>query len=125
MMQGMTQRRRATLPITFRLPGQPDLALEFVIDTGFTEYLTLPAAAVAAMRLPFVRATDANLADGSTVTMNTHRATILWEGSERQVSVLATGRRPLLGTALLDDHDLYVRFQEGGPLTVTAIDEAA
>jgi len=123
MMHGAIQRRQATLPITFRLPGQPDLSLEFVLDTGFTNYLTLPMAAVTAMRLPFLRETGASLADGSSVTIDMHTATILWDGEERQVSVLATGCRPLLGTALLNDHDLYVRFREGGPLTVTAIDD--
>lgn len=124
MMQGVTQHRQATLPITFRLPGQTDLSLEFVVDTGFTDYLTLPTAAVTAMRLPFLSETGASLADGSSVTIDIHTATILWNGEVRQVNVLATGRRPLLGTALLDDHDLYVRFREGGPLTVTAIDDA-
>ncbi len=37
MMRGVTIGRKATMPVTFRLPGQPNLTLEFVVDTGFTE----------------------------------------------------------------------------------------
>lgn len=72
MMRGTTIRRQATLPVTFRLPSQPNLTLEFVIDTGFTEDLTLPLAAVAALNLPYRYQQRANLADG-TVKMDIHR----------------------------------------------------
>jgi len=118
MMQGTTRRRQGILPITFRLPRQPNLTLEFVVDTGFTEFLTLPLAAVRAMRLPFLYNHSAYLAYGSTIRMPIHAATILWNDVERQVSVLATGRRPLLGTALLDDQELRVRFRENDLVTV-------
>ena len=118
MMQGVTIRRQAILPVTFLLPGQPNLTLDFVADTGFTEYLTLPVAAVSAMRLPFLFQRQVNLADDSTLDMKIHLATILWNGVERQVSVLAIGRRPLLGTALLDEQELRVRFREGDLVSV-------
>ncbi len=117
-MRGVTIRRQATLPVTFRLPGQPDFTLEFVVDTGFTEFLTLPPATVAAMNLPFVYQRQASLADDSAITIAVHQATILWSGIERQVSVIATGRRPLLGTAMLDDQELRAQFRESGLMTV-------
>ena len=117
-MRGVTIRRQATLPVTFRLPGQPDLTLEFVVDTGFTEFLTLPPAAVAAMQLPFLYPQMAGLADGSAIRMSVHGATILWNGMEREVRVVATGRRPLLGTAMLDDQELRAQFRESGLVTV-------
>lgn len=118
MMRGVTIRRQATLPITFRLPGQPNFTLEFVIDTEFTEFLTLPPAAIMAMRLPFDHQETAGLADGSTTRLDIHTATILWNGIERQVSVVATGRRPLLGTALLDDQELRAQFRESGLVSI-------
>lgn len=118
MMRGVTIRRQATLPVIFRLWGQPDFTLEFVVDTGFTEFLTLPPAAVLAMRLPLDHQETAGLADGSTIMLDVHTATILWNGIERQVSVVATGRRPLLGTAMLDDQELRAQFRESGLVTV-------
>jgi len=72
MITGQVLNRHALLPITFRLPNQPNLAIEFVVDTGF---LTLPATAAAAMGLPFLHLTPADLADGSTVNLAVHTAT--------------------------------------------------
>jgi predicted aspartyl protease len=43
------------------------------------------------------------LADNSEVLLPIHEAIVLWDGEEREVLVIATGRRPLLGTALLDE----------------------
>ena len=96
MMRGITRRRQGILPITFRLLGQPSLTLEFVVDTDFTEFLTLPVAAVAALRLPYSYEHPAYLADGSAVKMDIHAATILWSGksaSWRRAAVRFSERR--------------------------------
>ncbi len=70
------------------------------------------------MRLPYLYEQRSVLADGSTIYCPVHEATILWNGVRRTVLVLATGRRPLLGTALLDDQELHVRFRENDLVTV-------
>jgi predicted aspartyl protease len=62
-----------------------------------------------------------NLADNSEVILPVHEAVILWNGEEREVRVLATGRRPLVGTALLDEHELVVQFTQGGLVTIDAL----
>ncbi len=118
MMQGVTIRRQATLPVTIRLPGQPDFTVEFVVDTGFNGSLTLPIAAVKAMSLPFEQDLPSSLADGSFTKMTLHSAVILWNGKEQQVGVVATGRRPLIGTELLDEQELRVRFHEGDLVSI-------
>ena len=111
--------RRALLQIAFRLGGQPDVGIEFVIDTGFTGSLTLPPDAVTAMGLPWLAERTANVADNRDVLVAVHAATILWHGAERIVPVLALGRRPLVGTALLDGSYLGVEFTDNGPVAVT------
>lgn len=70
------------------------------------------------MALPFLHSGFADLADGSTVRIKVHTATIVWNGAERDVPVLALGRRPLLGTALLDGNELVAQFTDGGLVTV-------
>lgn len=120
MTSGEVRNLHALLPIAFRLPRKPDISIEFVIDTGFTDQLTLPIEAIIAMDLPLLARIPADLADGSTIEMSMHEATILWHGLERQVRVLAAGSRPLLGTRLLENFDLYVQFREGGRVTVEA-----
>ncbi|HEY9866767.1 MAG TPA: clan AA aspartic protease, partial [Candidatus Obscuribacterales bacterium] len=94
------------------------LPIEFVIDTGFSGHLCLPQEAVSLLRLPFIYDLAANLADNSEVLVPVHEAVIIWNGEEREVSVIATGRRPLLGTAMLEEHELVVQFTEGGLITI-------
>lgn len=88
------------------------------MDTGYTDYLTLPPNAVAAMGLRFLHRIPADLADDSTIEISVYRGVILWEGIEMEVPVLATGRRPLLGTAMLEACELVIQFAEGGQVTV-------
>lgn len=120
-MTGSVIGRQAVIPVVLRLPVRPELTIDFVVDTGFTYFLTLPPAAIASLGLPFLHEMPANLADDSTVNLGAHTAQILWNGTEREVRVLATGRRPLLGTASLDGQELVVQFLENGLVTVNEI----
>ena len=118
MISGIVTDRHATVTLTFLLPNGSTLPIEFVIDTGFTGDLCLPQEAVSLLRLPFIYDLPANLADNSEVLLPVHEAVVIWNGEEREVRVLATGRRPLLGTALLEEHELVVQFTEGGLVTI-------
>lgn len=120
-MTGTVSHGQILLSVPFRLPSRRSLMLEFVVDTGFTDFLTLPPTAVAAMALPFVRRESAALADGSHVEFDLFSATIVWDGAERDVPVLSLGDRPLLGTALLDGHELVAQFTDGGLVTVDSL----
>ena len=118
MTTGKVTNYQACVQVTFRLSGQSDLAMEFVVDTGFEGALTLPIAAVKAMNLPFFQPLSANLANDDTIPVDTYVATIIWEGIELDVLIIATGKRPLLGTALLHDKRLYVDFEEDGVVQI-------
>ena len=41
MMTGSVSGRHALVPVAIRISGQPDLTIEFVLDTGFVGFLTL------------------------------------------------------------------------------------
>ncbi len=113
-MTGRVENLHALLPVIFRLQNQSDITLEFVVDTGFTDALTLPLEAVVDLQLPFDYDMIVNLANDSDAVVPVHRASIIWQGAERTVRVFATGRRPLLGTALLEDCELTAQFRESG-----------
>jgi len=118
-MIGEVRSLHALLPVQFHLVDGSRLTIEFVVDTGFTGLLTLPQSAIDAMALPFEYPTYAQLADGSTVIVAIYKATIVWRGEEVHVRILATGERPLLGTALLANSALTVQFTENGIVTIT------
>lgn len=116
--RGAVRDMQARVDVKFRLVGRPDLAIECVVDTGFAGALTLSPGAIAALGLPFFQEIDANLANDADVKTAVHVGTIVWEGQEREVAVLAMGRRPLLGTALLENRRLCVDFAEAGGVTI-------
>ncbi len=121
MTRGNVRDLQARVKVAFRLPGRPDLAVECVVDTGFAGALTLSPDAIAALGLPFFQEIDANLANDADVKTAVHIATIFWDGRELEVAVLAMGRRPLLGTALLNGRRLWVDFVEEGQVVVEAL----
>lgn len=118
MIRGTVVVSQACVSVTFRLAHPPNLALEFVIDTGFEGALTLPPAAVKAMGLPYFAKIQAHLADAQRVATHVYRATIMWHGQDLEVAVIAMGKRPLLGTALLTGSYLGVDFRDGGEVRI-------
>ncbi|BDA70900.1 hypothetical protein CAL7716_050660 [Calothrix sp. PCC 7716] len=114
MMNGRLIGGKATVPVIFRLPGQPDFSVDFVIDTGFNGYLTLPPQAVSAMNLPLHSSMPAILADGSQVLSSIHLATVVWDNVEKEIFVLASGYKPLLGAAMMKGYHLEIDFEENG-----------
>ena len=114
MIYGRLIDGKAIVAVIFRLPTQPDFSIDFVIDTGFNDHLTLPAQAVSAMNLPLYSISPARLADGSEALLPIHLATIVWDNIEKVVPILASGYKPLLGTALMEKYHLEIDFEDNG-----------
>ncbi|MCW3099336.1 MAG: hypothetical protein JWL77_4954 [Chthonomonadaceae bacterium] len=121
MTQGTVRDLQARVDVVFRLPGRLSLAIECVVDTGFAGALTLSPDAIVELGLPFFQEIDANLANDADVRTAVHVATIIWDGRELEVAVLAMGRRPLIGTALLDGRRLCADFAEDGTVFITPL----
>lgn len=102
-------------------PEGSSVEIECVIDTGFEGFLTLPSSVIAALGLPYLININANLANNSSVETDVYLATVVWNGVERNIAALAMGRRPLIGTALLEDYHLSIDFCEGGTVLVDEI----
>jgi clan AA aspartic protease len=112
---------QARVGIVLYVTGLAEVEIECVVDTGFEGALTLPVELINKLGLPYLTEINANLADNTNVVTNVYRATILWKAVEREVAVLAMGRRPLIGTALLADYHLSIDFYEGGSVIVDDI----
>lgn len=121
MRHGTVVGLQARLGVVLCPQGSSEIEIEFVIDTGFEGFLTLPPAVIAELELPYIAKIQANLADNSSITTNVYAVTIVWNGVERDVVVLGMGRRPLIGTGLLEDYHLSIDFCEGGTVLVDDI----
>ena len=122
MIQGNVVGLQAQIGVLFYLAGRSQiLEIKCVVDTGFEGFLTLPHAAVVQLQLPYLTNLNANLADNSSIQTDVYLATSSWNGVERDVPVLAMGRRPLIGTALLRDYHLGIDFCDGGTVLLDEI----
>ncbi len=69
---------------------------------------------MAVLGLPSLGQISAYLADDSSTKVNVYEATIMWHGEEIHVAELAMGKRPLLGTTLLEGFNLNADFEVDG-----------
>jgi clan AA aspartic protease len=121
MITGTFSQRRAYVNLTVHGPNGQEGTVEFVLDTGFTGALTLPAAACTALSLVAARIQPARLVDGSRVLLDVYEAALAWSGGERVVEVLAMEGAPLLGMSLLYGSRLLIDVIDGGPITITPL----
>jgi clan AA aspartic protease len=118
MISGKFVDSRVKLPVKFLLAGNMSFSIDFVVDTGFSGYLTLPPSAIGAMNLSLYATTTGVLADGTQSLIPTHLASIDWHGEHLSVPVLALGQKPLLGIGLLGNCRLVVELAENGVVQV-------
>ncbi len=110
----------AVIPLeVFEAQGQAR-ALDVILDTGYSGYLTLPAETAAAFGLHSSGTEQLTLADGTEVIARICSATVVWDGRPRHVDVDVLETSPLVGMALLKGYELNARIVEGGPVTLTA-----
>src|SRR5438034_193459 len=58
-------------------------AFDFKIDTGFSDFVSLPIATVAALGLTPTSEEDVQIADGSTVRVAVYSGVVIWDGKAR------------------------------------------
>ncbi len=95
--------------------------VEVVVDTAYNGFLTLRPARVTALGLVLKSPQQILLADGSIQVINFYEATIIWDGQMRTIDVDELDVPPLVGTALLEGHELRAKFVVGGSVTIEAL----
>lgn len=71
--------------------------------------------------LPLYSSTPIKLADGSEALSAIHLATIVWDDVEKVVLILASGYKPLLGTAMMEGYHLEIDFEDNGLVSLEKI----
>lgn len=92
---------------------RPSQLITVWIDTAFNGFLVFPQKLINDLGLTQEAATEAVLADGSRVILESFVASIEWFGDIVRAQVIANdGKLPLLGTELLANHRLLVDYQD-------------
>ena len=114
----------AVIPLTVSGPQGATPVLTAVIDTGYTSFLTLPAAVIARLGLKQIATGQLKLADGSEIVSALYRATVVWDGQERTTEVDTLETEVLVGMALLEGYELHARIAVGEQVTLTQLQRA-
>ena len=92
--------------------------IEAVVDAGYSGFLTLPAGLVAELELPFAYLGQALLANDDEVTFDVYDVTVVWDDQPRHIKADATVSTPLMGMAMLDNHNLSIEMVIGGSVVI-------
>ena len=111
-------RTEAIIPVTIKYSARQTRILDAVIDTGFSGYLSLPIASIAALQLMFSEARVFSLGDNTQVNFDLYEATLMWDGQERDVLVLASDAHPLVGMSLLKGFLITIDAIDGGEVRI-------
>jgi clan AA aspartic protease len=102
MMHGIVNlRREATLALVVGNANRQQQVVDTVIDTGFTGFLSLPTATIAALDLPWSASDIVTLGDGSETLFDLYIATVIWDGEYREIYIAESETEPLLGMTML------------------------
>jgi clan AA aspartic protease len=122
MMHGVVNfRREATLTVVVGNSNRQFQAIDTVIDTGFSGFLTLPSAIITTLNLPWSASDIVTLGDGSETLFDLYTAVVIWDGQYREVYIAESETEPLLGMALLYGYRLQVDTIEGGTIKIEAL----
>ena len=92
--------------------------LEFVLDTGFTGDLLLPANAIQRLQVVPHNEINASLADGQDVQLRGWQVSVLWHDRIRRVVIAQADGEPLVGMGLLQGSRVTIDVQVGGDVTI-------
>ncbi len=119
MMVGrVTGTPEAIVPLVVAGPSGSKAKIDAVLDTGFTDFLTLAPATIAALGLPAMDTIECQLADGHVVSMQSFQAVVEWHGSPREVIVLEADGDALLGMSLVQGSRVAIDVVEDGEVRI-------
>ncbi len=118
MITGVVRRREAVIVLALRGPRRRPLEINAVVDTGYTGWLTLPPALIAAVGLRWYSFGRGVMADGSINFHDVYVGKVIWDGRERRVRVNELDGDPLVGMALLRGYDVRLQVRGRGRVTI-------
>ncbi|WP_419838328.1 clan AA aspartic protease [Candidatus Poriferisodalis sp.] len=122
MIEGRVNARlEATVALDVKGPGGRSRTVEAVIDTGYSEFLTLPPAHVSELALPYKTLSQAVLANGAVDTFGVYGAELIWDGQVVAVFADQAETTPLIGMSLLEGYELRIETHIGGRVLIESL----
>ena len=88
MMFGVVNNNcEAMIKVAVGRIGSPKIAVDAVIDTGFTSFLSLPLSVIIDLGLPWHYRDIGTLGDGSEVVFEIYKASVIWATVYTQVQI--------------------------------------
>lgn len=115
--------REAEIPLQLSAPSEArdggSAEVRAVVDSGFTDWLFLPASVAERLKLPVRGSVEAEMADGRVERLPLHRVRVSWYGRSRFVKAYSapTGEA-LIGMSLLRGSRLTVNAVPGGEVLI-------
>ena len=98
--------------------------VDAVLDTGFSEYLTLPSNIVSRLELSHQGDRILELADGSESRLPLYSAAVSWHGQRRGITVIETPSDALIGMRLLWGSRLIADIADGGDAVILPLERS-
>ena len=123
MIQGVIdQNNDPTIQLVVLGQDRKKRSIDVLIDTGFTGFLTLPAAVLVSLNLHPYRREEGIIGDGSTCIFEIYRGFIEWDGNVRSIDINESETIPLIGMSLLYGYRMELDIIEGGTITIRSLD---
>lgn len=118
MITGTVQADEGRIRLKVRGSQRREQEIEAVIDTGYTERLSLPPSLIASLGLRWKTFGRAILADGSERVFDVYTGTVLWDGKIRRLRIDEADTDPLVGMKLLSGYELKMQVRSRGKVTI-------
>jgi clan AA aspartic protease len=92
-----------------------------IVDTGFNGFLTLAPWTIAELNLTWRGRDEAELGDGSVVSLDVYIGRVEWDGMMREVEIECADADPLVGMAMLEGHRVVLNVRADGEITIAPL----
>lgn len=113
--------QEASVSLTVTGPADHQIKFDAVVDTRFTDYLTIPKRWVNGLGLRFRESMTYELANGELATFDLYEIRILWDGRWRKIVASVADGGPLVGMGLMHGCRLTVDVIDGGRVEIRAL----
>ena len=112
------RHRHAVIPVDLFDHRSRLRRVQAMVDTGFDDFLALPAGVIQSLGLSHVGRVSMQVATAQSEDFDAYAASVWWFGNRRSFRVLQSPDEIIAGTRLLRDTRLTLELWDGGSVTL-------